>query len=138
MVIESIRVHKILRENKIKAEIVDLQSLRPLDKDKFIKSAKKTKKILVIDNGLMKYGVSSEILAIISENIKKKDYVIKRMGVIDSPIPSTSALAKFSYPNQYTIVKEIEKLINKKIIITKNFKKDIKYDQPNKSYMGPF
>lgn len=138
MVIESIRVDKILRENKIKAEIVDLQSLRPLDKDKFIKSAKKTKKILVIDNGLMKYGVSSEILAIISENIKKKNYVIKRMGVIDSPIPSTSALAKFSYPNQYTIVKEIEKLINKKIIITKNFKKDIKYDQPNKSFMGPF
>lgn len=60
------------------------------------------------------------------------------MGVIDFPIPSTSALAKFSYPNQYTIVKEIEKLINKKIIITKNFKKDIKYDQPNKSFMGPF
>jgi pyruvate dehydrogenase E1 component beta subunit len=138
MVNEAIRVHKILKENKIRAEIIDLQSLRPLDKEKFIKSSRKTKKILVIDNGLMKYGISSEILAIISENVKNNDYVIKRMGVTDSPIPSTVALAKFSYPNQFTIVKEIEKLINKKIIITKNFKHDIRYDQPNKNFMGPF
>jgi pyruvate dehydrogenase E1 component beta subunit len=138
MVSEAIRVHKILRENKIRVEIIDLQSLRPLDKEKFLKSAKKTRKILVIDNGLTKYGISSEILAIISENMKKNVYVIKRIGVTDTPIPSTVALAKFSYPNQFTIIKEIEKLINKKIIITKNFKQDIRYDQPNKNFMGPF
>ena len=138
MVSEAIRVHKILSENKIRVEIIDLQSLRPLDKEKFLKSAKKTRKILVIDNGLTKYGISSEILAIISENMKKNDYVIKRIGVADTPIPSTVALAKFSYPNQFTIIKEIEKLINKKIIISKNFKQDIRYDQPNKNFMGPF
>ena len=138
MVSEAIRVHKILSENKIRVEIIDLQSLRPLDKEKFLKSAKKTRKILVIDNGLTKYGISSEILAIISENMKKNDYVIKRIGVADTPVPSTVALAKFSYPNQFTIIKEIEKLINKKIIITKNFKQDIRYDQPNKNFMGPF
>ena len=70
--------------------------------------------------------------------MKKNDYVIKRIGVADTPIPSTVALAKFSYPNQFTIIKEIEKLISKKIIITKNFKQDIRYDQPNKNFMGPF
>ena len=70
--------------------------------------------------------------------MNKNSYVIKRIGIADTPIPSTVALAKFSYPNQFTIVKEVEKLINKKIIITKNFKQGIMYDQPNKNFIGPF
>jgi hypothetical protein len=70
--------------------------------------------------------------------MKKNDYVIKRIGVADTPIPSTVALAKFSYPNQFTIIKVIENLINKKIKITKNFKQDIRYDQPNKNFIVPF
>jgi pyruvate dehydrogenase E1 component beta subunit len=138
MVNEAIVVNKILRENRIFAELIDLQSLRPLDKKKFLISAKKTKKILVIDNGLMQYGISSEILAIISENMKNKDYSISRVGIADSPIPSTVALAKFSYPNHLTIIKEIEKLIKIKIKINKSFQLIESFDQPNKNFMGPF
>jgi pyruvate dehydrogenase E1 component beta subunit len=138
MVNEAMIVNKILKKNKIFAEIIDLQSLRPLDKKKFLISAKKTKKILVIDNGLMQYGISSEILAIISENMKNKDYSISRVGIADSPIPSTVALAKFSYPNHLTIIKEVEKLIKIKIKISKPFKLIESFDQPNKNFMGPF
>jgi pyruvate dehydrogenase E1 component beta subunit len=137
MVTEAIKVSKILEQNRIKAEIIDLQSLRPLDEKKFIKSAKKTKKILVIDNGWIKYGISSEILAIVSENMKKK-YSIERIGVTDSPVPSTVALAKFSYPNQFSIIKKIEKLLQRKIKITKNFNLVERYDQPDENFMGPF
>lgn len=138
MVSEAIRVNEILKENKIKAEIIDLQSLRPLDKEKILKSSKKTKRILVIDNGMMKYGISSEILAIISESIKNDSYLIERIGIIDAPIASTVALAKFAYPNQFTIIKGIEKLLKKRIVITRKFRLGIKYDQPNADFMGPF
>lgn len=138
MVIEAIKIAKILKDNKINAEVIDLQTLRPLDKEKFLKSAKKTRKIIVIDNGWTKYGVSSEIMAIISENMKDKIYSIDRIGVLDTPVPSTVALAKFSYPNQYTIIKKIEKMIKKKIEIALIYKVNVKYDQPNKNFMGPF
>jgi pyruvate dehydrogenase E1 component beta subunit len=138
MVSEAIRVNEILKENKIQAEIIDLQSLRPLDKKKFLKSSKKTKKILVIDNGMMKYGISSEILAIISENMKNDNYVIERIGIIDAPIASSVALAKFAYPNQFTLIKSIEKLLKRRIVIARKFRIGIKYDQPNADFMGPF
>jgi pyruvate dehydrogenase E1 component beta subunit len=139
MVIEAIKVLKILKDNNIQAEIIDLQSLRPLDKEKFLSSAKKTKRILVIDNGWMQYGISSEILAIISENLKnKKNYKIDRVGVLDTPIPSTVALAKFCYPNQSSIIKKIEKLINKKIKIKEIYKSKFKPDQIDQDFIGPF
>jgi pyruvate/2-oxoglutarate/acetoin dehydrogenase E1 component len=93
---------------------------------------------IVIDNGLMCYGVSAEILAIISENLKEKNYKIMRVGVADTPIPSTVALAKYSYPNQSSIIKAIEKMLKKKIKIAKAYKASTTYDQPNASFMGPF
>jgi pyruvate dehydrogenase E1 component beta subunit len=138
MVIEAIRISKILNDNNIHAEIIDLQSLRPLDKEKLLSSARKTKKILVIDNGWMQYGISSEILAIISENLKDKNYIIDRIGVLETPIPSTVALAKFSYPNQFTIIKRIERLINKKIKVKEIYKSKSNFDQPDQNFTGPF
>lgn len=138
MVIEAIKIAKILKDNKIDAEVIDLQTLRPLDNDKFLKSVKKTKKILVIDNGWTKYGVSAEIMAIIAENMTDQIYSIDRIGVLDTPIPSTVALAKFSYPDQYTIIKKIEKMTKKKIKIGRAYRTDINYDQPDKNFMGPF
>jgi len=138
MVAEATRVAEILKINKIEAEIIDLQTLRPLDKNKFLKSARKTRKILVIDNGWTKYGVSAEIMAIIAENMKNQIYSIDRIGVLDTPVPSTVALAKFSYPNQFTIIKSIVKIIKKNIRIPKDYNANILYDQPNKNFMGPF
>lgn len=137
MVIEAIKIAKILKDNKIEAEVIDLQSLRPLDKSIFLKSAKKTKKILVIDNGWTNYGVSAEIMAIISENMKHKIYSINRIGVANTPIPSTEALSKFSYPNKNTIIKTVEKILKKKIKIKKTSDID-NYNQPDKNFMGPF
>jgi pyruvate/2-oxoglutarate/acetoin dehydrogenase E1 component len=138
MVIEAIRIAKILKDNKIDAEVIDLQTLRPLDKSKFLKSSKKTKKILVIDNGWTNYGVSAEIMAIISENMKYQMYLIDRIGVLNTPIPSTEALSKFSYPNKYTIIKKIEKMFKKKIKIKKIYKAKTNYHQADKNFMGPF
>ena len=53
--------------------------------------------MLIVDNGWTKYGIGSEISSLISENIDVK-IKVKRIGIQDSPIPSTISLAKFSYP----------------------------------------
>ena len=77
-------------------------------------------------------------MAIIAENMKDQIYSIDRIGVLYAPIPSTVALAKFSYPDQYTIIKKIEKMTKKKIKIGRAYRADANYDQPNKNFMGPF
>ena len=70
---EYLRSASILKKFKIKAEVVDLRSLRPLDSKTIIKSVKKTKNVLIIDNGWMSYGIGSEIMARIFKNLKKKE-----------------------------------------------------------------
>jgi len=138
-VLECLRASKILRYYGIEPEILDLQSLRPLDKNLIIKSAKKTKKVLIVDNGWSFYGISSEIMSLIHENIKSKELRIERIGVLDTSIPSTRALAKHVYPNQILIIKKVGNLLKKKF---KNLKKfddnDFFSDQPYKNFLGPF
>ena len=73
--------------------------MRPLDKKTIINSAKKTKNVLIVDNGMLNNGISSEISAIINESLNEK-IVVKRIGVKDQPIPSSPAIAKFCYPRK--------------------------------------
>ena len=61
-----------------------------------------------------------------------------RIGVVQSPIPSTISLAKFSYPDRNTIINVIEKLLGKSIKISKKYISEVPLDQPDKSFLGPF
>ena len=56
-------------EEDISAEIVDLRSLAPLDKETILGSVAKTKRAVVLDEGPMIGGVSAEIAAMIQENL---------------------------------------------------------------------
>ena len=136
-VIQSLRIKRILNDNNIYPEIIDLVSLRPLDNSKFLKSAKKTKKVLILDNGWMKYGISSEISAAINEKIDTK-VKVKRLGVVDAPIPSTRSLAKYSYIDDQEILDQISFILGRKIKLDKKFKLKLSSDQPDRDFTGPF
>ncbi len=141
MIVECLRSSKILNDYSINAEILDLCSLRPLDINTIMRSVKKTKKVLVVDNGMMSYGISAEIMAKIYENLKlsdQKKIKLKRIGLLDAPIPSSRELAKYSYPNYLTICKSVGKLLNKNLKNLKRHVKKVPNDQPNNKFMGPF
>jgi pyruvate/2-oxoglutarate/acetoin dehydrogenase E1 component len=131
-----IKANNFIKENKysIDAELIDLRSLRPIDKKTILKSVKKTKKVLIIDNGMITCGISAEILSIISENLNEK-IVCKRIGVKDIPIPSSRYLADGLYPEYKIIIQEILKIFNIKINI--KFKEKFS-DIPDKNFKGPF
>ena len=105
---------------------------------------KKTKNLLVLDNGWKSFGVSSEIISIVSENLARnlKSNPI-RLGIKEMPIPSTRVLAKDFYLNLSEILKSISKLTRKKInnkIIEKYLPKQNinETDIPYKDFTGPF
>jgi len=142
--IQVLRLRKILDKSNISPEIIDLRSLRPIDKKTIFRSIKKTKKVLVIDNSWKSFGISSEIISLISENLfnilKKKPI---RMGIKELPLPSSRSIAKECYLNSNKILNAITYLTGKKVnnlakreFLLKN--KDLKTDIPYKDFKGPF
>ena len=139
MLIECLMINKILKENKINSDIINLCSLNPLEMKKIISKERKTKKILVVDNGWKNYGIGAEIIASINETLGGDEKITcQRIGVTQTPIPSTRSLAKFSYPDKKKIIKIIEKLTGKNIKTSKKFLSNVPIDQPDKSFLGPF
>ncbi len=139
MAIESLKASKLLKKFDISCEVLDLRVIRPLDKKSIVKTAKKNKKVLIVDNGLTSFGISSEVVSTIIDECDHKSINIKRIGLLDAPIPSTRSLAKFIYPSYISIIIEVFKMLNKKvpknIINSKDFYAS---DQPDENFKGPF
>ena len=59
---------KLLEEHGVSAEVVDPRTLWPLDQKTLIDSAKKTSRVIVVDEGYGRYGVTAELASVIQEN----------------------------------------------------------------------
>ena len=140
MVLEAIKCSEVLESKGISIEVVDLRSIRPLDTKTILNSVKKTKRLIVADNGWVKFGVSAEIISVITENIFDKLLSAPvRIGMNDSPSPSTRALANNFYPRADNIAKIISEMLSIDLDMNVLFpKSDIPLDVPDPSFTGPF
>lgn len=138
MLLEAIRAAEMVEKLGVSAEVIDLRTIRPLDKESILNSVSKTGRLVVADNGWTTYGVSSEIVSIVTENIfDKLKFAPARMGVAEVPIPSTRALAKFCYPKAVDIANKINSMMGLHIELD-DIVSDIPIDIPDKSFTGPF
>ena len=139
-VILALKAHKILTLYNINVEILDLVSLRPLDIKMIIKSVKKTRRVIVLDNGWIKYGISAEILSIIAENCHNHLLTNPlRVGIEDTIIPSSFSLSNLCYPGVNHIIQSVKKLLNINLEgVEKYFKKEKYNDIPDSDFTGPF
>ena len=108
----AVEAAKKLKEENISAEIIDLRTLNPLDKNTIINSVKKTRHALVLSEGHYTTGVASEITSIIFENCFKvlKKPVI-RYTAEDTPVPVAPNLEKNYVPTVDRIVDYAKKII---------------------------
>ena len=89
----------------VSAEVVDLVSLVPLDRDTIRASVAKTGRLIVVDEDYMSYGVSGEIIATVTEHdISVLKAVPKRVAYPDVPIPYARVMEQFCLPNPDKIV----------------------------------
>lgn len=58
---------KMVEENGVSAEVIDLRTIAPIDRDSFIESVKKTGRILVVHEAPKTLGVGAEIISIVNE-----------------------------------------------------------------------
>jgi len=106
--IETLQANKILEENNINAELIDLVSLNPIDYSTIIDSVKKTGKLVCIDTTNEAFCIGSEIISKICtkafSHLKEQPILISAPNV---PVPTSHKLTEFYYPNKVTIANKI-------------------------------
>ena len=77
----------------VSADLLDLRTLAPLDTEAIYTSAKKTGKVIILQEDSMFGGIASDIAAMIMENcFEKLDAPVKRVASLDTPIPFAANL----------------------------------------------
>ena len=85
----------------ISADLIDLRTLQPLDKETIYASVKKTNKAIILQEDSMFGGIASDISAMIMEDcFEFLDGPVKRVASLDSPIPFTKALEDQYLPKE--------------------------------------
>ena len=91
----------MLEEVGISAEVVDPRTLWPLDEKTLIESAKKTSRVIVLDEGYERYGVTAELASVIATGaFYDLDAPVKRMGAMHVPIPFSPTLEDVTVPTE--------------------------------------
>jgi acetoin:2,6-dichlorophenolindophenol oxidoreductase subunit beta len=95
---------KLLEERGVSAEVVDPRTLWPLDEKTLIDSAKKTSRVIVVDEGYGRYGVTAELASVIQENaFFDLEAPVKRMGAMHVPIPFSPPLEDATVPTERSV-----------------------------------
>lgn len=103
-----------LDEIGVSAEVVDPRTLVPLDKATLIESAKKTSRVIVVDEGYEQYGVTAEIASVIADGaFYYLDAPVKRIGAMNVPIPFSPALEDLTIPNAQKIFETAQQLLKR-------------------------
>ena len=84
----------------IDAEVLDLRTLKPLDTEAVLATARKTGKVLVVHAANQLAGIGGEIAALIAElAFEWLDAPVRRLGGLDTPIPFSPPLEDAYRPN---------------------------------------
>lgn len=115
MVYVALEAAAALEEHGLSVEVVDPRTLSPLDTGTLIASAKKTGRVIVIDEGHQSYGASAELAAVVADGaFWHLDAPVKRMGAMDVPIPFSPVLEDETVPTAERVVAEALSLVGKK------------------------
>jgi len=113
MVHRALEAAETLAGEGIDAEVIDLRTLRPLDRETVIESVKKTSRLVCVYEGVKTLGIGAEISAMIAES-EAFDYLdapIVRLGGVESPIPYNPVLEKAAVPQTPDIVTAVRNLV---------------------------
>ena len=117
MVGTSLEVAKTLEKEGISVEVINLRTLRPLDRNTIINSVKKTHRVVTVEEGWPQCGIGSEIAAIIMETdaFDYLDAPVERITGADVPMPYALPLEKLALPQQEDIITAVKRAMNRKL-----------------------
>jgi pyruvate dehydrogenase E1 component beta subunit len=108
---------ELLEADGISAEVIDPRTIVPLDEETLLVSAKKTSRVIVVDEGHQSFGVTAEIAARINEKaFYHLDAPVIRMGAMDVPVPFSPALEDLTVPTPEGVAANARKLMSGEMI----------------------
>jgi pyruvate/2-oxoglutarate/acetoin dehydrogenase E1 component len=112
MVYTALEAARTLAEQGIEAEVIDLRSLAPLDRDAILESVAKTSRVLLLHEATLTGGIGGELAAIIGEHaFEYLDAPIMRVASLDSPVPYAPTLEAAFLPSATKVVAAASKLV---------------------------
>lgn len=110
--LECIKAGDILEKQGVNAELIDLRSIKPYDKELITETVSKTGRVVLVDGSWKTGGFSSELSAFISENLFKylKSPVV-RVCLPDIPAPASGVLESEYYITADKIVNSVKHIL---------------------------
>lgn len=108
----SLQAAEILKkDHDIDAEVINLRTVRPLDRPAIIQSIKKTNRLVTVEEGWPQHGIGSEIAALVMESdaFDYLDAPMERITGADVPMPYSISIEQAAIPQSQDIVKSVLK-----------------------------
>ncbi|MBE0688837.1 MAG: alpha-ketoacid dehydrogenase subunit beta [Anaerolineae bacterium] len=101
-----------LEKDGVRAAVVDMRWLRPLDMSIVFESFKKTNRCVVVEESLPHFSFGSEIAAQIQDEMfDYMDAPIKRVSALDVPLPFAHDLELMALPNAQKVVDAVKEIL---------------------------
>lgn len=98
-----------LQKAGMKVEAIDLRSLKPMDTETLVRSVRKTKRLLAVDQSYYTLGPAAEVVARCAENVSGARF--KRIAFPDAAPPAAPEMFLWMRPNADHIVAAAKKLV---------------------------
>jgi len=103
-----------LERDGVSVEVVDPRTIAPLDRETLVASARKTGRVIVVDEGHQSYGASAELAAVVAEGaFWDLDAPVVRLGAMDVPIPFSPVLEDQTVPTPERVAEAALSLLGK-------------------------
>ena len=112
-VVTALEVAEQLAGEGISIEVVDLRSLRPLDRETFCASVKKTSRAVIFEDDMLSFGIGAEISATIGEGaFDWLDAPVRRVAAAEVPLPYSKPLERAAMPDAAALTKVIHETLD--------------------------
>ena len=103
-----------LADEGIDAEVIDLRTIRPIDRETIVESVKKTSRCITVEEGFPFASVGSEIASILMEEaFDYLDAPVTKLTSVDAPLPYAANLEKLALPKTHNIIAAAKEVCNR-------------------------
>jgi pyruvate dehydrogenase E1 component beta subunit len=100
---------RLEQDQGISCEVIDVRSLRPLDRKTLIESVKKTSRAVVVEEDWYSYGIGAELVATIQEGaFDYLDAPIRRVAQAEVPLPYAKVMEQAALPKAQNLIETIK------------------------------
>lgn len=110
----SLEAAALLQKEGISCEVINLRTIKPLDRDTIVNSVIKTGRLVTVEDGFPQSGIGAQIISVVTETAGF-DYLrgpIQRVSSVDVPMPYAQKLQLAVVPHADSIVKAVKKTLS--------------------------